>query len=51
MMEKYGVTNLTGSPTTYFLLIVSGAEAAAQITGRLRVAVSDDGPLNREVSR
>ncbi|MEO6920438.1 MAG: AMP-binding protein [Collimonas sp.] len=51
IIEKYGITNLTGSPTAYRMLIAAGAEAAAPIKGQLRAVSSAGEPLNPEVIR
>ncbi len=34
IIEKYGITNLTGSPTAYRLLIAAGEAFASKIKGR-----------------
>jgi len=51
IIEKYGITNLTGSPTAYRLLIAAGEAFASKIKGRLRVVSSAGEPLNPEVIR
>ncbi|AIY40652.1 Acetyl-coenzyme A synthetase [Collimonas arenae] len=51
IIEKYGITNLTGSPTAYRMLIAAGAAAAAPVKGRLRAVSSAGEPLNPEVIR
>jgi acetyl-CoA synthetase len=51
VIQKYHITNLTGSPTAYRLLIAAGDEAAAPIKGRLRVVSSAGETLNPEVIR
>ena len=51
IIEKYGITNLTGSPTAYRLLIAAGEAFASKIKGRLRVVSSAGDPLNPEVIR
>ncbi|WP_148050473.1 AMP-binding protein, partial [Pseudomonas protegens] len=37
VINKYGITNLTGSPTAYRLLIAGGDQFARSIKGRLRI--------------
>ena len=51
IIERLGVTSLTGSPTAYRLLIAAGPEAAAAVRGRLRVVSSAGEPLNPEIMR
>lgn len=51
VINKYGITNLTGSPTAYRLLIAGGDEFARSIKGRLRIVSSAGEPLNPEVIR
>ncbi|MFW0757845.1 AMP-binding protein [Pseudomonas sp. H11T01] len=51
MINKYGITNLTGSPTAYRLLIAGGDEFARSIKGKLRIVSSAGEPLNPEVIR
>lgn len=51
IIRDHGVTNLTGAPTAYRLLIAAGAEAVAPIKGRLRAVSSAGEPLNPEVIR
>ncbi|MFJ2987531.1 AMP-binding protein [Collimonas sp. NPDC087041] len=51
IIKKYGITNLTGSPTAYRMLIAAGAEAAAPVKGQLRAVSSAGEPLNPEVIR
>ncbi|WP_248768918.1 AMP-binding protein [Pseudomonas sp. MWU12-2345] len=51
IIEKYGITNLTGSPTAYRLLIAAGEAFASKVKGRLRVVSSAGEPLNPEVIR
>ena len=51
IIERLGVTNLTGSPTAYRLLIAAGPEAAEAVKGRLRVVSSAGEPLNPEIIR
>ncbi|RNE89431.1 AMP-binding protein [Marichromatium sp. AB31] len=51
VIEKYGITNLAGSPTAYRLLIAGGETFAAAARGRLRVVSSAGEPLNPEVIR
>ncbi|KPA94580.1 AMP-binding protein [Pseudomonas asplenii] len=51
VIEKYGITNLTGSPTAYRLLIAAGEAFSSRIRGRLRAVSSAGEPLNPEVIR
>ena len=51
IIQRMGVTNLTGSPTAYRLLIAAGPEAALGVKGKLRVVSSAGEPLNPEVMR
>jgi acetyl-CoA synthetase len=51
VINKYGITNLTGSPTAYRLLIAGGDEFAKSIKGKLRIVSSAGEPLNPEVIR
>ncbi|MBP5970532.1 MULTISPECIES: AMP-binding protein [Pseudomonas] len=51
VINKYGITNLTGSPTAYRLLIAGGDEFARSIKGKLRIVSSAGEPLNPEVIR
>jgi acetyl-CoA synthetase len=51
VINKYGITNLTGSPTAYRLLIAGGDEFANSIKGKLRIVSSAGEPLNPEVIR
>jgi len=51
VINKYGITNLTGSPTAYRLLIAGGDEFARSIKGKLRIISSAGEPLNPEVIR
>ncbi|PUA16695.1 AMP-binding protein [Glaciimonas sp. PCH181] len=51
VIEKYGITNLAGSPTAYRMLIASGEALAGSIKGQLRVVSSAGEPLNPEVIR
>ncbi len=51
VINKYGITNLTGSPTAYRLLIAGGDRFARSIKGRLRIVSSAGEPLNPEVIR
>lgn len=51
VINKYGITNLTGSPTAYRLLIAGGNEFARSIKGKLRIVSSAGEPLNPEVIR
>ncbi|BBP76632.1 AMP-binding protein [Pseudomonas gingeri] len=51
VIEKYGITNLTGSPTAYRLLIAAGEAFSGRVRGRLRAVSSAGEPLNPEVIR
>jgi acetyl-CoA synthetase len=51
VINKYAITNLTGSPTAYRLLIAGGNEFAKSIKGKLRIVSSAGEPLNPEVIR
>jgi acetyl-CoA synthetase len=51
VIEKYQITNLTGSPTAYRLLIAAGAAFSRKVKGRLRAVSSAGEPLNPEVIR
>jgi acetyl-CoA synthetase len=51
VINKYGITNLTGSPTAYRLLIAGGEQFAQSIKGKLRIVSSAGEPLNPEVIR
>jgi acetyl-CoA synthetase len=51
IIRDHGVTNLTGAPTAYRLLIAAGPEAVAPIKGHLRAVSSAGEPLNPEVIR
>lgn len=51
IIRKFGVTNLTGAPTAYRLLIAAGPELAAAASGRVRVISSAGEALNPEVIR
>ncbi|MBV4495450.1 AMP-binding protein [Pseudomonas sp. SWRI12] len=51
IINKYGITNLTGSPTAYRLLIAGGEQFARSIKGKLRLVSSAGEPLNPEVIR
>ncbi|WP_157218541.1 AMP-binding protein [Flavisphingomonas formosensis] len=51
LIGRLGITNLAGSPTAYRLLMAAGAEAAAPVSGQLRVVSSAGEPLNPEVIR
>ena len=51
VINKYGITNLTGSPTAYRLLIAGGEQFARSVKGRLRIVSSAGEPLNPEVIR
>lgn len=43
VINKYGITNLTGSPTAYRLLIAGGEQFARSIKGKLRIVSSEIG--------
>ncbi|SEN23114.1 acetyl-CoA synthetase [Pseudomonas sp. ok272] len=51
VINKYAISNLTGSPTAYRLLIAGGEAFARSIKGRLRIVSSAGEPLNPEVIR
>ncbi|WP_417692586.1 AMP-binding protein [Pseudomonas sp.] len=51
VINKYGITNLAGSPTAYRLLIAGGEQFARSIKGTLRAVSSAGEPLNPEVIR
>ena len=51
VIAKYAISNLTGSPTAYRLLIAEGATFADAVRGRLRVVSSAGEPLNPQVIR
>ncbi|BBP64975.1 AMP-binding protein [Pseudomonas sp. Cab53] len=51
VINKYGITNLTGSPTAYRMLIAGGEQFARSIKGKLRIVSSAGEPLNPEVIR
>lgn len=51
IINKYAITNLTGSPTAYRLLIAGGEQFARSIKGKLRIVSSAGEPLNPEVIR
>lgn len=51
VINKYAISNLTGSPTAYRMLIAGGDEFARAIKGRLRIVSSAGEPLNPEVIR
>ncbi|AOY95584.1 AMP-binding protein [Cupriavidus sp. USMAA2-4] len=51
VINKYGITNLAGSPTAYRLLIAAGEAAAGPLRGKLRAVSSAGEPLNPEVIR
>ncbi|WP_033062527.1 AMP-binding protein [Pseudomonas sp. CFII68] len=51
VINKYRITNLTGSPTAYRLLIAGGEQFARSIKGKLRIVSSAGEPLNPEVIR
>ncbi len=49
IMEKYGVTNFTGAPTAYKVLMGAGEEMARQAKLALRTLSSAGEPLNPQV--
>ena len=51
IIQKYAITNLTGSPTAYRFLIAAGEAFSAGLKGQLRVASSAGEPLNPQVIR
>jgi len=51
VINKYGISNLAGSPTAYRLLIAGGEQFARSIQGKLRIVSSAGEPLNPEVIR
>ena len=51
VIKKLGITNLTGSPTAYRMLIAAGDAFSSKIKGQLRVVSSAGEPLNPEVIR
>ncbi len=51
IIQKYAITNLTGSPTAYRFLIAAGEAFSAGLKGQLRVVSSAGEPLNPEVIR
>ncbi|WP_272939563.1 AMP-binding protein [Cupriavidus necator] len=51
VIKRFGVTNLTGAPTAYRLLIAAGQKLAAETVGKLRVVSSAGEALNPEVIR
>ncbi|MEE1923448.1 AMP-binding protein [Pseudomonas sp. 148P] len=51
VIDKYGITNLAGSPTAFRLLIAAGEAFSAPVRGRLRAVSSAGEPLNPEVIR
>lgn len=51
VIEKYGITNLAGSPTAYRLLIAAGKAVSGSLRGKLRAVSSAGEPLNPEVIR
>jgi acetyl-CoA synthetase len=51
MIQKYGITNLAGSPTAYRLLIAAGKAVSGPLRGKLRAVSSAGEPLNPEVIR
>ncbi|WP_017131938.1 AMP-binding protein, partial [Pseudomonas agarici] len=51
VIEKYGISNLTGSPTAYRLLIAAGEAFSGRVKGKLRAVSSAGEPLNPEVIR
>lgn len=50
-IAELGVTNLTGAPTAYRMLMAAGDAAAAPVKGQLRAVSSAGEPLNPEVIR
>ncbi|NMZ56955.1 AMP-binding protein [Pseudomonas lundensis] len=51
VIKKYAITNLTGSPTAYRLLIAAGDAFSSKVKGQLRAVSSAGEPLNPEVIR
>jgi acetyl-CoA synthetase len=51
VIARIGITNMTGAPTAYRLMMAAGDNAVASIAGQLRVASSGGQPLNPEVIR
>ncbi|MDN6859896.1 acyl-CoA synthetase [Pseudomonas sp. CAN2814] len=51
IVRKYAITNLTGSPTAYRLLIAAGEAVSKPLKGRLRAVSSAGEPLTPEVIR
>lgn len=51
ILHKYRITNLAGSPTAFRLVMGTGPEAVAPISGQLRAVSSAGEPLNPEVIR
>ncbi|MCH9673651.1 MAG: AMP-binding protein, partial [Gammaproteobacteria bacterium] len=51
IVSKFGVTNYTGAPTAYRMIIGQGVEAAKPLAANLRIASSAGEPLNPEVVR
>jgi len=51
IVQRLGITNFTGAPTAYRMIIAEGPEAAKPLAENLRVASSAGEPLNPEVMR
>ncbi len=51
VIEKYGITNLAGSPTAFRLMMAGGAPVVAALRGRLRAVSSAGEPLTPAVIR
>jgi acetyl-CoA synthetase len=51
VIARGAITNMTGAPTAYRLMMAAGNDAVAPIAGQLRVASSVGEPLNPEVVR
>lgn len=51
VIDKYGITNLAGSPTAYRLLMAGGEPVEQALKGRLRAVSSAGEPLTPEVIR
>ncbi len=51
LIERFGVTNLAGSPTAYRALMAADPAIVAPLKGKLRVVSSAGEPLNPEVIR
>ena len=50
-IQRYGVTNLAGSPTAFRMIMAAGPGPVAGIRGQLRAVSSAGEPLNPEVIR